>query len=455
MQENQRMMFTQRVWAALKTMLVGAILTYLGLLFWFEVHWFLGVFTGAIGVLTFSIGVQVGLAKSTGYMALDGIEGALRSGKPKLFQRSVHETVGRLHGDSLNRQSNQPLDRRYKAMEETVLVWNPLYDKVVQLFVETIDGELPSLQTGPGGKPLISPEGGHGRYHVDGGWPCQRYTAAWREEAQEVLAQYHRQRVEHQFSNKPLRGNFSRLRNYLQACVEDPRRLSGADVGMVRLILAGIATKRGLPESRLSKDTRGAQERYLMLLRRKLEAKSEGIEKARSVHQGMSQLLISRLQNFKGTAGLDDPDSVLGPVTPEEASKFGLESGQTIPRRFGAIVRLSRTVPLTEVVNRGFVPSQAILVRMVRQLVPSIRPYYLDDRVCNNLWGAFRLIQDEPMDGPALCPRCGKPIEAGTFSCRSCARSLNLVRPLWHGAMSVFVSVAIFGGVLVGLKLAD
>ena len=72
---------------------------------------------------------------------------------------------------------------------------------------------------------------------------------------------YRRLQRENQLANKPARKNepFPRLLGYLEVCLDDPGRLTGADVGMIQLILAAIARKRGLPGPEQGLDVRQTQ----------------------------------------------------------------------------------------------------------------------------------------------------------------------------------------------------
>src|SRR5581483_5991052 len=112
---------------------------------------------------------------------------------------------------------------------EATLVWAPLCDRTVELFIETLEGPVPTLITGPDGKPQRTAEG---KFLIEGGWPCQHYPESWRERAQTLLADYRRLRAEHRLCGKPERlgENFTLLRGYLETCLQEPRRLTGLDV---------------------------------------------------------------------------------------------------------------------------------------------------------------------------------------------------------------------------------
>ncbi len=126
-----------------------------------------------------------------------------------------------------------------ERMNEAIQVWTPLYDRAVDLFLETVDGDRPALQTTDSGRPRPGP---NGQPVVAGGWPCRHYPADWAARGRQLLADYADARAQHTLCGKPEKPkeNFARLRAYLATCVDDPALLTGRDVGMVRKILASV-----------------------------------------------------------------------------------------------------------------------------------------------------------------------------------------------------------------------
>ena len=61
---------------------------------------------------------------------------------------------------------------------EAISVRVPLFDRLVALFLETVEREVPSLRRGDRGTPDKTADG---RFVVDGGWPCQHDPDGWRE----------------------------------------------------------------------------------------------------------------------------------------------------------------------------------------------------------------------------------------------------------------------------------
>ena len=260
---------------------------------------FLETFVTAGAILGGIVGVIFGLifaAWDWGFggnqgRAIQVIKEALRTGVPRVYAQRIGKAIQNLYA------TRDPVE--IKAMREAILVWNPLYDRVVQLFAETVQGDLPSLNATPGGKPLRNE---HGNYLVKGGWPCQRYPEGWHKRVREVLEDYQRLRSRNQLCGKPERktGAFARLRDYLRVCLDDPSNLSGADVGMIRLLLASIASKRGLPGSSRNQALRKMREG----------------EAAHSTHRELSRVLIVRLQKLPRNDSFDSTEAMLGAIQP-------------------------------------------------------------------------------------------------------------------------------------------
>ena len=166
---------------------------------------------------------------------------ARRSGT-RMFVQNVADTIAGL--------KRVPPNSRILAQKEAVCVWTPLYDRLVQLFLETVEGETPSLRCDVNGRWMRSASGA---FPVQGGWPCRHYPDGWTARAAALLKEYDTQRAEHRRCGRPedAKDRFSQLRAYSRRCVRDPASLQGRDVGRIRLILACYLTKRGTPDSPL------------------------------------------------------------------------------------------------------------------------------------------------------------------------------------------------------------
>jgi hypothetical protein len=86
-------------------------------------------------------------------------------------------------------------------MRETLGVWHPLFDRLVALWCDTVDGELPRLAY----------NGRDGA--VMGGWPCRRWPTDWAERRRGWLADYGKAAADHQLggAHRAAKSNFGGL----------------------------------------------------------------------------------------------------------------------------------------------------------------------------------------------------------------------------------------------------
>jgi hypothetical protein len=75
--------------------------------------------------------------------------------------------------------------RAIEQMHESIRIWLPLYDRIIALFLETIED----------------------------GWPCRRYAPDFRVRAEGILADYRRARTHHTACNKPDKPRIGNIRH--------------------------------------------------------------------------------------------------------------------------------------------------------------------------------------------------------------------------------------------------
>ncbi len=199
---------------------------------------------------------------------------------------------------------------RILAQKEAIEVWAPLYDRTVELLLETVKGEPPHF---------VVQENAASR-NVAGGWPCQFYPEGWQARAQGLLDDYARLRRIHCLCKKPDRKkeNFAQLRAWLQRCINNPTALSEHDVGRVRELLARFVSRRGSPQSAQCRQLRERQTRQ-----------SDGP----TYHQ-VSQVVLSRLRKHPRQFGIEEFAPVVQPVSPQEAERFTIKLALTCQRQF-------------------------------------------------------------------------------------------------------------------------
>ena len=283
--------------------------------------------------------------------------------------QTVRETIQDLQAIQVSKQ--------FQQQREATLVWSPLCDRAVELFLETLKGPVPTLQTGPDGKPLRTTTG---KYSIEGGWPCQHYPEGWRARAQVLLKDYRRLRKTHPLCGKPERKgeNFTLLRGHLETCVKDPEQLTGKDVGMIRLVLASVATRRGVPGSPRCQRLRQFQAALA----------------SRPTRADLARVVIGRLSALPPDDGLDSLDEVLAPVTADEAKKAHLDVGQPLAERLTDKVRRCLAAPVEALVEMNVIPSAEVLAKVVPQITAQVRAAGLVDpdlrRLYTAIYRAFR-----------------------------------------------------------------
>jgi hypothetical protein len=258
-----------------------------------------------------------------------------------------------------------------EQQKETIEVWVPLYGRVVELFLATVPGALPTLRVGPDGAPLRTPTG---QFVIDGDWPCQHYPEGWKEKARAVLDEYRRLRTTHRLCASPesRKSGFATLRRYLEQCAQAPQRLTGLDVSRIRVILASVAHKRGLPGSARWQDMRERQMR-------------QAAAPTRDVLAAVLRKRLSGLPAYQGVASLDD---VLAPIRAEEAAPFRVPVGHAIPEALAARVRRCLDAPVGVLVEQGIIPSGEELARVVPQITSQVGAAGIADADLRRLYGA-------------------------------------------------------------------
>ncbi len=253
-------------------------------------------------------------------------------------------------------------------MRETLQVWHPLYDRLVALWCDTVDGDLPSL--------TITGEQAAGE--VTGGWPCRVWPADWAERRRDWLADAENASQAHRHAAADLqpKSNFARLHRALESCPEDSRSLSGREVGWIRRALANTITRHGAPGSERRAALRSVQAAAV----------------ARPTHAALAHVLAGRLDRYPEQGGLPSVDPVTGDAADGEAP--GVPAGSPIPRQLIAKATRALEAPISELVARGIITSGEVLARVLPQVTSQLLAANLADpriaMVYAHTYAAFR-----------------------------------------------------------------
>lgn len=264
-----------------------------------------------------------------------------------------------------------------EQMKEAIQIWAPLYDAAVALFLETVEGEMPTLARNASGDLERRKDG---QPVVVGGWPCRHYPDDWQARARQLLDRYEAARARHALCRKPekRKENFARLRVYLTKCIEDAKSLTGSDVGVIRNIIASFVARRGAPGSTRLLALRDAQSRIAAV----------------PTYLQVARVLIERLERFPHDEGVSDLGIMQGPLTPNEASRIGAAAGQLLPAPLVDKAKRCLEAPVETLVVEGLVRSSEVMARLLPSVTARVRAAAINDaelrRIYEATYVAFR-----------------------------------------------------------------
>jgi len=253
------------------------------------------------------------------------------------------------------------------VMRQTLAVRHPLFDRLVALWCETVDGDLPRLAPGSGTDGAVT-----------GGWPCRRWPADWPRRRSAWLASYHQAADGHELagSRRAAKSNFARLRAALEACKQDSSALTGREVGWIRRALANTITRHGAPGSPSRTGLRAIQQQMV----------------SRPAHADLARIVASRLARFPADAGIPSLDRVAADVAAGES--VAVPDGEPIPAHLVAKASRALEAPADELVGRGIIGSAEVLAAVVPQITAQVVAAGLDDPQLASLYSrayaAFR-----------------------------------------------------------------
>lgn len=254
----------------------------------------------------------------------------------------VHrETVGEVREALGRRRPN----RSVAAMNEALTVWNPFADELLTHWLTTVEsGRVASVR----------PDG-------------------WREGGAELLARYRRLAAVHTLCTKHRRPkeNLAILRTALEETVAG-RDLTPRLCGLLQHAVDSMVRRRGRP---------GTSEH---IARRADQAAVA----ARPTFHTLAQVLIARLADLPGGAGLPSAEDLAGPVTDDEQVRTGAQAGTAIPGTLRRVVERALSGPITTLVERGVIPSAEVLAELVPQLVATTTAQAYEDPALRTLMAA-------------------------------------------------------------------
>ncbi|WP_214326309.1 hypothetical protein [Nonomuraea sediminis] len=255
------------------------------------------------------------------------------------------------------------VNSKIATMLETLRIWLPLYDRLVALWCDTVDEDLPNLSdTGT----------------VEGGWPCRVWPSDWTQRRGQWLADYRRAREQHTLASGHThpKSNFDRLHRALEACTHDSRTLSSREVGWIRRALANTVSRHGAP---------GLEERAAL-------RSAQAVVAARPTHASLAAVLAARLDRYPEDGGIPAIEPLAGETTADELPEA--TGGHPIPPHLLAKATRALEAPVDELVACGVITSGEVLAQVLPQITAHVLAANVDDEQLAGLYaqtyGAFR-----------------------------------------------------------------
>jgi hypothetical protein len=219
---------------------------------------------------------------------------------------------------------------RVEAMREALMVWNPLADELLDLWLETRDGDS----------------------RVAGVFP-----PGWHERAEELMGRYWRLAALHTRCGKHRRPkeNLAILRTAVQEILAG-RQLTPRAQGLLRHAVEAMLARRGRPGSPGHAALRATQARVAAMP---------------GYHQ-LARVVVARLAAHDPDAGITDIDALCVPVTSEEAAAHAVLGGTPIPEPIRRVVQRATAGTVPELIGTVVVPSAEVLAELVPQIAATV-----------------------------------------------------------------------------------
>jgi hypothetical protein len=263
--------------------------------------------------------------------------------------------------------------RRVMAMRDS-LAWRTLYDRVVALLAESVEGSPLVVARDEVGALVRD---AHGDFVVDGGTVGARTDGAWLARARDLLAEITAAARVTPMSKKLTdpRESFTILREALASLARGEPL--AAKQRHVRRVLATAMHKRGAPGSDKLRALRATQERV----------------RAMPVHAQVAKVVAARLAKVDSESGIASIEAFTQPVADTEA-RPDAPDGAAVPRSVEKKLLRALEAPIEELVARKVITSGEVLAIVAPKITAQVRAAGIEDpglrRVYTAIYAAFR-----------------------------------------------------------------
>jgi hypothetical protein len=264
---------------------------------------------------------------------------------------SAHSSSSKVHvqtvGAAINSLEHIKRNLQVLSQRESVSIWGPFYDRIVALFLETIQD----------------------------GWPCRKYPDDWSDRAFALLAEYATLREKHTLCRKLERPNqhYAQLRIFLKKCAEAPQELTGLEVGRIKLIVRSYVDKHGGPQSEVNQERRRQQLEHV---------------KAPD-HYEIAKALVVGLEKYPSDEGLDDLEQMFLSISDTERSTTTIDARVQMPVSIQRKVARCLDAEIDILVERGIISSSETLAQVLPQVTSGIRAAGFADSALRQLYSSI------------------------------------------------------------------
>lgn len=255
-------------------------------------------------------------------------------------------------GVTLDGLAKERRQRRFETMRQALLVWTPLRDRAIGLFLETIAGEYPRMAG----------------EQVTGGSLATKFPAGWQPRVAQLVTDRAR-------AGKPASARAretSDLIARLARCANDPGSLTQPEYLALRRTIARHIAAHGTPGTPEAAARRAAEARAVTA----------------PLHADLRRVVVERLSREPRTGGLD-LDRAAAPVTLDEAARFPVPAGSGVPAYLADKLARSWDAPLEALMERRVIPSSEVLARVLPQVTAQVRAQTIDDAAVRRLYAAM------------------------------------------------------------------
>ena len=239
---------------------------------------------------------------------------------------------------------------RLDTQRAAELVWKPLRERAIALWIETVEGEVPRVVDG----------------RVTGGAVARRFPEGWRAWVHALVAD-----CRQETAAKTRRAyDVIHIVELLARLATHPNALDAHALAAVRNEVAWFVTAHGVPGT-------GA-----FTARREMERAAV----AGPLHADLRRVLVDRLRR---AGGISDLEGVAAPVTREEAGRFAVPAGSAIPAYMIDKAARCWDAPLEALLARRVIGSAEVLARVLPQLTAHVRAETLPDDAGRRLYAAM------------------------------------------------------------------